>query len=227
MRIVFTSNCCIPAVLIVAPGPLEAAEFVEDVDEPVAEDVDEPVVDDEPDALREAVPDVTRFPLTSTSWPTWRGIFVRSLRKAYMLVADLSGSPFLSTAPLSAADGCVLPARAADSLVPEPGGAIDVTPLPPPGAAPTLALARMNWPAPDCAPLAERELSAPDVPTGPRSPAADCRQPVKVIVDWLDWLLSVLELCAPSPAPQTTTAANTAVCSLHLLFMIPLTPPAL
>jgi len=52
IRIVCTSNCCIPAVLIVAPALLEFAEVVvEDVDVPAEE---EPVV------LPEDVPDVTR-----------------------------------------------------------------------------------------------------------------------------------------------------------------------
>jgi len=209
-----------PVVPIVAPGAADDPELA--VDDPeLVEVVDEPVAPDpfeDPAAPREALPDGIRRPLTSTSWPTWRGSSARLLRRAYMFDADLSASPFLSPPPAIAGDGCVLPARTADSLVPDPGGAGDVTALPPPGAAPILALARIKSPEPDGV--------RPAVPTVPPFPSADCRQPVNVIVDSS---LVVLEFCAVSPTPLTTSAANTAVCSLQFLFMFltPLLPRAL
>ena len=81
---------------------------------------------------------------------------------------------------MSAGEGDVLPARAADSVVPDPGGAIDVTAEPPPGALPTRALTSMNGPvlvpvAADRAASADCAAADPDVPTASRLVPADCR----------------------------------------------------
>src|SRR4051812_17564651 len=125
-------------------------------------------------------------PLSSTSWPTWRDTSGFSVRMRYAPVADLSALPFLSMAPTIAADGDELPARAADSVVPEPGGATDVTPLPPPGAPPTFAFTSRSGPvlaeAEPAVPWSAARALEPEVPTAPRS-APGCKQPVTVIVD--------------------------------------------
>jgi hypothetical protein len=88
--------------------------------------------------------------------------------------------------PLSAGVGDVLPARAAGSLLPDPGGVGDDTALPPPGLAPTCAFASTNV---SPLPLADDErltsLDPPDaepaVPTLPVAVPPGWRQPVTII----------------------------------------------
>jgi hypothetical protein len=182
IRTVRTSISC---ALLPDPLPPGFAPAVADAElAPLEPEV--PVVAVAPPAAPLDVDDAS-WPLISTCRPTCSRRSGVVPRRTYVLAAvplfPAAPLPF-GAPPLSAGVGDVLPARAAGSLLPDPGGVGDDTALPPPGLAPTRALASTN-----VSPLADDErlasLDPPDtepaVPTLPVALPPGCRQPVTVI----------------------------------------------
>jgi hypothetical protein len=82
-----------------------------------------------PDVPLAVLDDDATWPLTSTCCPTCSRRSGVVPRRRYLPEAALPPVP-LGVPPLIAGDGDVLPARAADSVVPDPGGVGDDTAVP-------------------------------------------------------------------------------------------------